>query len=120
LSASRPALEKVHKAGVSSSSTSSSVGSRWARRAEQLVFYGSWLCENALRDAWRVATLVRWRCIVIFPYCAAFATIGAADADLSRPGQFFNCEQPHVGGNYARNAARTSWTPMMFMTRVRL
>ena len=38
----------------------------------------------------------------------------------SRTGQFFNSGQPYVGGNYARIAARTGWTPMMFMARVRL
>ena len=58
--------------------------------------------------------------MVIFPDLAAFPTVGAADADSSRTGQFFNSGQPHVGGNYARIAARTGWTPMMFMTRVRL
>jgi hypothetical protein len=51
---------------------------------------------------------------------AAFSTVGAADADSSRTGQFFNGGQPYVGGNYARIAARTGWTPMMFMARVRL
>jgi len=55
-----------------------------------------------------------------FPDLAAFPTVGAADADSSRTGQFFNSKQPYVGGNYARIATRTSWTPMMFMARVRL
>ena len=58
--------------------------------------------------------------MVIFPDLAAFPTVGAADADCSRTGQFFNGGQPYVGGNYARIATRTSWTPMMFMARVRL
>jgi hypothetical protein len=31
---------------------------------------------------------------------AAFPTVGAAEADSSRPGQFFNSRQPHVGGDY--------------------
>ena len=58
--------------------------------------------------------------MVIFPDLAAFPTVGAADADSSGTGQFFDSGQPHVGGNYARIATRTSWTPMMFMARVRL
>ena len=58
--------------------------------------------------------------MVIFPDLAAFPTVGVADADSSCAGQFFNSGQPHVGGNYARIAARTGWTPMMFMARVRL
>ena len=35
-------------------------------------------------------------------------------------GQFFNSRQPHIGGDYALIAAMSGWTPMMFMTRVRL
>ena len=58
--------------------------------------------------------------MVIFPDLAAFPTVSAVDADSSRTGQFFNSGQPYVGGNYARIAARTGWTPMMFMVRVRL
>jgi hypothetical protein len=49
-----------------------------------------------------------------------FPTVCAADADSSRAGQFFDSGRPHVGDNYARITARTGWTPMMFMTRVRL
>ena len=56
----------------------------------------------------------------LFPDVASFPTVGAADADSSRPGQFFNSRQPHVGGDYALIAAMSGWTPMMFMTRVRL
>jgi len=49
-----------------------------------------------------------------------FPTAGAGDADCSHAGQFFNGGQPDVGGDYARIAAVSGWTPMMFMTRVRL
>jgi hypothetical protein len=35
-------------------------------------------------------------------------------------GGFFDSRQPHVGGDYALIAAMSGWTPMMFMTRVRL
>ena len=38
----------------------------------------------------------------------------------SRPGLFRNGGRTHVGGDYALIAARSGWTPMMFMTRVRL
>ena len=55
-----------------------------------------------------------------FPRFGGFPTVGAGDADSGRPRQFFNSGQPYVGGNYARIAARTGWTPMMFMARVRL
>ncbi len=58
--------------------------------------------------------------MVIFPDLAAFPTVGAADADSSGIGQSFNSGQPYAGGYYARIAARTGRTPMMFMARVRL
>jgi hypothetical protein len=58
--------------------------------------------------------------MVVFPDVATFPTSGAADTDFRRPGQFFNNRQPHVGGDYALIAAMSGWTPMMFMTRVRL
>ena len=35
-------------------------------------------------------------------------------------GGFCNCRRAHVGGDYALIAAVSGWTPMMFMTRVRL
>ena len=58
--------------------------------------------------------------MVVFPDVAPFPTGGAADANSSRPGQFFNSRQPHVGGDYALITATSGWMPMMFMTRVRL
>jgi hypothetical protein len=40
--------------------------------------------------------------------------------DCSHPGRFYIGRRPHVGGGYALIAAMSGWTPMMFMTRVRL
>jgi hypothetical protein len=40
--------------------------------------------------------------------------------DCSRPGRFYIGRRRHVGGGYALIAAMSGWTPMMFMTRVRL
>ena len=42
------------------------------------------------------------------------------DADSSRPGRFCNGRRPYFGGDYALIVAMSGWTPMMFMTRVRL
>ena len=55
-----------------------------------------------------------------FPDVAAIPTVSAADADSSPPGQFFNNNIRNVGGDYALIAAMSGWTPVMFMTRVRL
>ena len=55
--------------------------------------------------------------MVIFPDLAAFPTVGAADADLSCLGAV---RPVRVYGDYALIAAMSGWTPMMFMTRVRL
>ena len=35
-------------------------------------------------------------------------------------GGIYNGRRPHVGGGYALIAAMSGWTPMIFMTRVRL
>jgi len=48
----------------------------------------------------------------------AFATVGAADADCSGRGRFYNGRRAHVGGGYALIAAMSGLVPMMFMTRV--
>ena len=85
------------------------------------VRLGSWSCKNALaiastpRDVGGVAVRGHfsgvWR---------LFLSGSASDADFSRPGRFCNSGRTHVGGDYALIAAMSGWTPMMFMTRVRL
>jgi hypothetical protein len=40
--------------------------------------------------------------------------------DSSHPGRLCNGKLLRVGGYYALIAAMSGWTPMMFMTRVRL
>ena len=60
------------------------------------------------------------RCAVVFPGVTTFPTVGAVDAVSSHPGRFCNSRQTHVWGDYALITAMSGWTPMMFMTRVRL
>ena len=81
---------------------------------------GSWSCKNALAEALTCRDLGKVAMHGHFPDVAAFPTVGAADADSSRPGRLSNSGQPHVGGDYALIAAMSGWTPMMFLTRVRL
>ena len=54
----------------------------------------------------------------LFLDLTAFATVGAADADCSGRGRFYNGRRAHVGGGYALIAAMSGLVPMMFMTRV--
>ena len=49
-----------------------------------------------------------------------FLSGSAPNADSSHPERFCNGRRMHVSVDYARIAARSGWTPMMFMTRVRL
>jgi len=49
-----------------------------------------------------------------------FSTVGAGNAASSRLGRPCNGRRPHIGGDYALIDAMSGWTPMMFMTRVRL
>ena len=88
------------------------------RRSERR--FGPWSCKNALAEALTCRDLGEVAVHGHFPDVAAFPTAGAADADFSGPGRLSNSGQPHVGGDYALIAAMSGWTPMMFMTRVRL
>jgi len=84
------------------------------------VRFGSWLCKNALAGACQLVTSTTWPCVVIFRRLVALLSGSASDEDCSRPGRFCNGRRTHVGGDYAFIAAMSGWTPMMFMTRVRL
>ena len=52
--------------------------------------YGSWSCKNALAEALTCHDVGEVAMHGLFSDVASFPTGGAADADSSRPGQFFN------------------------------
>jgi hypothetical protein len=58
--------------------------------------------------------------LVILPSLVGFLSGSASEAGSIGPERFGNGRRPHVGGDYALIAAMSGWTPMMFMTRVRL
>lgn len=51
---------------------------------------GPWSCKNALAEALTCHDVGEVAMHGLFPDVASFPTGGAADADPSRPGQFFN------------------------------
>ena len=75
---------------------------------------GSWLCENALAEA---LTTRDFGEVAVF---GAFSVWNAPDADSSRLERLCDRIRAHVCDDYARIAASSGWTPMMFMMRVRL
>jgi hypothetical protein len=52
--------------------------------------FGSWSCKNALAEALTCHDVGEVAMHGLFSDVASFPTGGAADADSSRPGQFFN------------------------------
>jgi hypothetical protein len=84
------------------------------------VSCGSWSCENALAEA---LTPRDFGEVAMFGHLAKFRGFSvwkAPDAVFNRLGWLCDRIRAHVCDDYALIAARTGWTPMMFMTRVRL
>jgi hypothetical protein len=51
---------------------------------------------------------------------ARFLSVRAPDVVLVRPSRLFFRRESAMEGSYALIATMSGWTPMMFMTRVRL
>src|SRR3979411_347452 len=81
---------------------------------------GSWLCENALTEALRRRDFGKVAMHGHFAKISVFLSGRAPDADSGHLGRLCNWRRKHVFDDYALIRARSGWTSMMFMTRVRL
>src|SRR3981189_1817373 len=81
---------------------------------------GPWLCENALTEALRRRHFGKVAMQGHFSEISGFLSGRAPDADSGHLGRLCNWRRKHVFDDYALIPARSGWTSMMFMTRVRL
>ena len=84
------------------------------------VRFGSWLCENALTEVLRRRDFGKVAMQGDFSEISGFLSGRAPDADSGHLGRLCNWRRKHVFDDYALIPARSAWTSMMFMTRVRL
>src|ERR1700716_4174396 len=91
-----------------------------AKTRDPDVRFGSWLCENALTEALRRRDFGEVAMHGHFSKISGFLSGRAPDADSGHLGRLCNWRRKHVFDDYALIPARSGWTSMMFMTRVRL
>src|SRR5262245_44891738 len=83
------------------------------------VSFGSWLCQNALAEALRRGDFEEVAAFDHFAVFGGFSFLKRSVASAELPWARLQGTND-VSVDYALIAARSGWTPMMFITRVRL
>src|SRR5262249_34196982 len=81
------------------------------------AYVRSWSCKNTLAEA---LTRRDFGDVAMLGHLAEFGGLCAPDADYQPSWAALHRLRAHICDDYAVTAARSRWTPMMFMTRVRL
>src|SRR5262245_11405400 len=117
------ASPRCQPGSIRSTSRKTEGRSRWSRRSLLSsvgdVSFGSWLCKNALAEALRRGDFEEVAAFDHFAVFGAFSFLKRSVAKAELPWARLQGTND-VSVDYALIAARSGWTPMMFITRVRL